>query len=83
VFVRNLIRTLALAGLALLVWSVVARPSGAHGPKTFYRVQQYDTLWSIAQKRYGGDIRDAIWKIQQANHLNGTGIAPGERLVLP
>ena len=58
-------------------------PSGAHGPKTYYRVKPYDTLWSIAQAHYGGDVRNAVWQIQQANHLGGSGIAPGERLLLP
>ena len=80
---RTIVRTLLLAGLALVVWSVVARPSGAHGPKVVYRVQPYDTLWSIAAGHYGGDVRNAIWEIQSANHLDGTAISPGERLVLP
>jgi hypothetical protein len=79
----TLIRPIALAAIALLIWSVAARPSGAHGRKTVYRVHTYDTLWSIASAHYGGDIRDAIWRIEQRNHLNGTSIAPGERLVLP
>lgn len=82
-FVRLLIRTAMLAALALVVWSVLARPSGAHGPKIVYRVRPYDTLWSIAEAHYGGDPRNAIWQIQTANHLTGTGISPGEELVLP
>jgi len=72
-----------LAGLALLVWSVVPRPSGAHGRKATYRVQPYDTLWTIAAGRYGGDVRDAIWRIERANHLDGAAIRPGQTLVLP
>ncbi|HUY71383.1 MAG TPA: LysM peptidoglycan-binding domain-containing protein [Gaiellaceae bacterium] len=72
-----------LAGFVLLAWSVLARPSGAHGPKVVYRVRAYDTLWSIATRHYGGDVRNAIWQIQAANHLTGVSIAPGERLVLP
>jgi len=80
---RILGRAAALAALALVVWSVVARPSGAHGPRVVYRVKPYDTLWTIAQAHYGGDVRNAIWQIQQANHLAGTEIAPGETLVLP
>ena len=82
-FGKAIIRAFVLAGLALLVWSFVARPSGAHGPKVMYRVKPYDTLWSIASAHYGGDVRDAVWQIQQANHLSGSEIAPGERLVLP
>jgi nucleoid-associated protein YgaU len=73
----------AIAGLALVMWSVLARPSGAHGPKTVYRVRPTDTLWSIAAAHYGGDPRSAIWQIENANHLNGAEISPGETLVLP
>jgi LysM repeat protein len=76
-------KILILAALALVTWSVVARPSGAHGHKVVYRVQAYDTLWTIASSHYAGDARDAVWQIQQANHLTGTEISPGERLVLP
>ena len=72
-----------IAGIALLVWSVVARPSGAHGAKTVYRVRAYDTLWTIADAHYGGDTRDGVWQIQRANHLGSTAISPGELLVLP
>ena len=77
------VKALAIAGLALLLWTVVARPSGAHGDRTVYRVQSYDTLWTIASSHYGGDVRQAIWEIQRANHLHGATIQPGERLVLP
>jgi LysM repeat protein len=76
-------KAIILAVAALLVWSVAARPSGAHGPKQVYRVKPYDTLWSIASKHYGGDVRDEIWQIQAANHLTSSVLSPGERLVLP
>ncbi len=82
-FGKRLLHVLALAAAALVVWSIVARPSGAHGPKVVYRVEPYDTLWTIAQAHYAGDVRDAIWQIQRANHLDGSAIAPGEKLVLP
>jgi len=76
-------KALILAALALVMWSVVARPSGAHGHKVVYRVRAYDTLWTIASSHYSGDARDAVWQIEQANHLTGTEITPGEKLVLP
>ena len=82
-FVRKLLQILALASAVLVIWSIAARPSGAHGPKTIYRVRPYDTLWTIAQAHYGGDVRNAIWEIEQANHLAGSELAPGQRLVLP
>jgi nucleoid-associated protein YgaU len=80
---KTLLRTLVLAGFALVAWSVLARPSGAHGQKVVYRVKAYDTLWSIATRRYGGDVRDAIWQIQTANHMSSATVSPGERLILP
>ena len=77
------VKIFVIAGLALLVWSAVARPSGAHGHKVTYRVQAYDTLWTIATARYGGDVRGAVWQIQHTNHLATTSIRPGQTLVLP
>jgi hypothetical protein len=82
-FGKRLLHILLLAAAVLVVWSIVARPSGAHGPKVVYRVKPYDTLWTIAAAHYGGDVRNGVWQIQQANHLAGSEIAPGERLVLP
>ena len=76
-------KVLAFALAALVLWTVAARPSGAHGDRTVYRVQPYDTLWTIASAHYGGDVREAIWEIQRANHLAGATIHPGQRLVLP
>jgi hypothetical protein len=82
-FAKKITHIVALAAAVLVIWSIAARPSGAHGPKTYYRVEPYDTLWSIAQTHYGGDVRNAVWQIQQVNHLGGSEIAPGERLLLP
>jgi nucleoid-associated protein YgaU len=82
-FVKLMIRTSIVAALGLVFWSVAARPSGAHGPKTVYRVQPYDTLWTIATAHYGGDVRSAVWQIETANHLATTMISPGEKLILP
>jgi nucleoid-associated protein YgaU len=76
-------KIIVLAVSALVLWSVVARPSGAHGHKVTYRVQAYDTLWTIAVGHYGGDVRDAVWQIQNANHLADAAIRPGQMLVLP
>jgi nucleoid-associated protein YgaU len=76
-------KIIVLAVSALVLWSVVARPSGAHGHKVTYRVQAYDTVWTIAAGHYGGDVRDAVWQIQNANHLAGAVIRPGQLLVLP
>jgi nucleoid-associated protein YgaU len=77
------VRIVLIAGLAVLAWSAVARSSEAHGAKQVVTVRPYDTLWSIAQQRYGGDVRDAVWRIERANHLRGADVRSGQRLVLP
>jgi hypothetical protein len=46
-------------------------------------VRAGETLWSIAVARYGGDPREGVWKLQQANRLATPAIVPGERLLLP
>jgi LysM repeat protein len=76
-------RILILVGIAVLMWSVYARSSQAHGTKQVVTVRPYQTLWSIAQSHYGGDVRDGIWRIEQANHLASADISVGQRLVLP
>jgi nucleoid-associated protein YgaU len=76
-------RILLLAGIAVLVWSAVARSSEAHGAKQVITVRSNDTLWSIARRHYGGDVRDAIWRIERANHLPGADVRAGQRLLLP
>jgi nucleoid-associated protein YgaU len=77
------VRACLLAGIAVLVWSAAARSSQAHGAKQVVTVRPYDTLWSIAQGHYGGDVRDAIWRIERANHLRGADVRAGQTLVLP
>jgi LysM repeat protein len=75
---------LAVLLLAIsLVVGVAARPSGGAGKSMPYLVKPTDTLWSIAAAHYGGDPREGIWKLQQRNHLHGTTLVPGQRLVLP
>ena len=77
------VRILVLAVVATLAWAMLARPSEGAGPEQTYVVKPTDTLWSIATTRYAGDPRDAIWRIQERNRLDGTVIRPGQRLVLP
>ena len=76
-------RLLMLVTLAIVVVAVVARTSSGHGPERVYVVRPTDTLWSIATKSYDGDPREAIWRIQRRNRLDGSLLRPGERLVLP
>jgi LysM repeat protein len=76
-------KVLMIAVAVLVVWGVVARASNGAGRERTYVVKPHDTLWSIAARAYGGDPRAGIWKIEQANHLAGATIVPGEKLVVP
>ena len=69
--------------VAVLVWAVAAHSSRGAGHPQRYVVRQHDTLWSIAVSHYGGDTRDAIWKLRQRNGLTEVAIQPGQTLVLP
>jgi LysM repeat protein len=71
--------------IALLVVAVAygARTSNSAGHDQTYVVRVGDTLWSIASSHYGGDPREAVWRLQDRNHLAGALVRPGERLMLP
>jgi LysM repeat protein len=75
----------AVVILALLVVAVAwgARRSDGAGQQQVYVVRAGDTLWTIAASHYGGDPREGVWRLQDENHLAGTLVRPGERLVLP
>ena len=68
---------------AALVVGFAAHSSSGAGPKQIYVVKPGDTLWSVAEHTYAGDPRQGIWEIQQRNHLAGTTIVPGQKLVVP
>lgn len=79
---------LALVALALICSPLcavsVGWPKGS-GPVTQVVVQPGDTLWAIA-KQYGPpneDTRSVIYRIKQANRLDGSLIRPGEVLLVP
>jgi hypothetical protein len=76
-------RILMIALLALVGWAVFARTSTGAGHPAHYVVKPTDTLWSIAERHYAGDPRDAILRVQRANRLDGATIVPGEVLLLP
>jgi nucleoid-associated protein YgaU len=72
-----------LLALLLALALSLARPSQGAGAETRYVVRAGDTLWSIAAKRYSGDPRRAVWRIEQRNGLSGEVIQPGTVLYLP
>jgi LysM repeat protein len=76
-------KILLISVLALIAWAVVARASHGAGPEVRYTVKPGDTLWAIAAEHYAGDPRDAIYRIDQKNHLHGSVIVPGQTLLLP
>jgi nucleoid-associated protein YgaU len=82
VFVSRLV----LPGVALLLLIVAlgaARPSSGAAPEARYTVVRGDTLWEIAERHYGGDIREAVWRIEQRNELADASLQPGQVLILP
>jgi nucleoid-associated protein YgaU len=78
-FVKLIGTTLA----ALVIWAVAAHSSNSAGKPQAYVVKPYDTLWSIAAAHYGGDPRDAVYRLERRNGLGGAVVRPGQRLVLP
>jgi len=76
-------RIIVVAVLAVGLWALFVRDSGASGPEQPYRVQAGDSLWSIAASHLAGDPREGVWELQRRNHLAGTTIRPGQLLVLP
>jgi LysM repeat protein len=69
--------------LATLAVGVAVRSSHGAGPERTIVVKPTDTLWSIAARSYGGDVREGVWKLEQRNHLGSATIYPGEVLVVP
>ncbi len=81
---RRIITIIVATGCAGALLLSFAAPSPGASTPTRYTVHAGDTLWAIADHRYGDrDPRAAIYDIQQANHLDGSAIAVGQTLLLP
>ena len=76
-------KLLGILLVAAIVAVIVARQSAGAGHEQVYVVRPADTLWSIAARHYGGDPREAVWKLEHRNHLPGTLIRAGQTLVIP
>jgi nucleoid-associated protein YgaU len=75
-------RIVVVVGLLALAVAYSARSSISAGHEQTYVVHFGDTLWSIAASHYAGDTREAVWKLQDRNHI-GALVRPGQRLILP
>lgn len=78
--------TWKLAAVVLIAVAIglgVAKPGGTAGPTEPYVVRAGDTLWSIAEARYDGDLREAVWSIREDNDLGKRSIVAGEVIELP
>ena len=82
-FVRRVPIILVLLAVAAFLALSAARPTSGAGPERTYVVKPGDTLWSIAEARYGGDPRQAVWEIEHRNGLGGATLVPGTVLRLP
>jgi LysM repeat protein len=71
---------LLLSLFGVVVFSGQGQSSAGH---TSYTVEPYETLWTIAETHYGGDPREAVYRIEQANHLADATIHAGQILDLP
>ena len=76
-------RIVIVALVAVLVWAVLARDTGAGPTPRYHTVQPGETLWSIAVESGAGDPRAGVWELQRRNGLAGATIVSGQRLVLP
>jgi nucleoid-associated protein YgaU len=76
-------RIVVIVALLTLAVAWGARRSDGAGREQVYVVRAGDSLWSIAASHYGGDPREAVWRLQERNHLTAALVQPGERLRLP
>jgi nucleoid-associated protein YgaU len=76
-------KLLVLVVAAALTVGLAAQVSHGSGPERSYVVRPSDTLWSIAERTYAGDVREGVWKLQERNGLHSASLRPGQVLVLP
>jgi len=77
------VRIVVIVGLVAVAVAWGARRSDGAGQEQAYVVRSGDTLWTIAASHYGGDPREAVYRLENRNHLTGVLLRPGQKLVLP
>ena len=76
-------RIVVIVALARTCRRLERRRSVGAGHEQIYLVQAGDTLWSIAASHYGGDPREAVWRLQDRNHLPARSCTRASGCVLP
>jgi LysM domain len=87
-FVQLVIRRLTVVACGLAAAAALAlgtaAPSPGDAPARHHVVRPGESLWTIAERSYpASDPRQAVYRIEQANHLAGALVEVGQRLVLP
>jgi LysM repeat protein len=77
------VRLIVIVAIVTVAVAWGARRSDSAGREQIYVVQAGDTLWTIAASHYGGDPREAVYRLEGRNHLADSLVQPGQKLRLP
>ena len=77
------VRLIVIVAILTVAVAWGARRSDSAGREQVHVVEAGDTVWSIAAANYSGDTREAVWRLEDRNHLAGSLVHPGQKLRLP